>query len=153
MPIKVHDFSHTGMSPEWHYIRKDDGTTVYRLWRSDHKAYEKEEFSYEQVLEKGLHKLLVAATQNGIYPCEMFFRNLTDLHWWTTKRQPVGKVELHSNLKDALEGERQREDAYRMTHVALSAIEAYRKYIQAGGDPSKVPMLLFVGNEFHVRLG
>ncbi len=148
MAVEIHDFSNSTESPSWHY-RQVDGKNVYRCW--DEKRYFGGERTLEQVMEYGLILGLCTVIETYLNPMSQMVRNLTDVGWWTGRRRPKGKIELHAEDEPYDFSVVQRQ-AEKMASVALSAIKAYRAYVESGGDPSRLPAMSFEGGEFKVAM-
>ncbi|MFA5185026.1 MAG: hypothetical protein WC551_00890 [Patescibacteria group bacterium] len=148
MAVEIQDFSRSSMSPHWHY-RLEDGKMVFRLW--DDSYYHEGENTREQVMEFNMFQALRGACELGLYSIDQYFRNLTKTHWWTKRSRPKGKVERHVD-EELLDRTVIRGQAEKMALVALSAIRAYRAYVEGGGDPSRLPAMTFEGGEFKVAM-
>jgi len=108
-----------------------------------------DDLTFEQVSAWALYRALLRPLQELLYP-SIVIRNLTENGWWKGKNRNNGDVEIH--IEDNPGFDKISKEADHCAIVALDAIKAYRAYVAAGGDASKVPEVSFKDGVFSVVL-
>jgi|GEM_PF-5082828 hypothetical protein len=137
------------MVPIIHFIERE-GKRVYRIWSHHCESYLTNEMSLDEVRSWQLQQDLVEATSK-IYHPDPDFLDMGANGWWSDEAKYVGIVEqlLETGPCDFQE---EHDGSLRYALVARMAIEAYKAYVQNGGDPSQLPIMSFEADRITVSM-
>lgn len=138
-----------GMVPIIHFIERE-GKRIYRIWSHRNDSYITSEMSLDEVRSWQLQQDLVDAASKIYHPDPDFLDMGAD-GWCSEDANPVGIVEqlLETGPCDF---QAEHDGSLRYAAVARMAIEAYKAYVQNGGDPSQLPVMSFEADRVTVSM-